>query len=116
MSCYEQRNAVAAGRETPQYAPTFVAMCVARQEIHQFDPQVTKVETFWEVFLNSIHVSIISPPLNGQFSVLPWVLVKQIHIYVYVTIEFTFCLIYSRELIAKIRERSVTNFSEFFLL
>ena len=30
-------------------------MCVARQEIHQFDPQVTKVETFWEVFLNSIY-------------------------------------------------------------
>ena len=82
MSCYEQRKAVAAGRETPRYAPTFVAMCVARQEIHQFDPQVTKVETFWEVFLNSIHVSIISPPLNGQFSVLPKVLVKWIHIFV----------------------------------
>ena len=88
MSCYEQRNAVAARRETPRYAPTFVAMCVARQEIHQFDPQVTKVETFWEVFLNSIHVSIISSPLNGQFSVLPKVLVKRIHIYVYVTVEF----------------------------
>ena len=82
MSCYEQRNAVAARRETPRYAPTFVAMCVARQEIHQFDPQVTKVETFWEVFLNSIHVSIISPPLTGQFSVLPKVLVKWIHIHV----------------------------------
>ena len=55
---------------SPMCSPSFVAMCVARQEIHQFDPQVTKVETFWEVsfFFNSIHVS---SPCWSIFSVAP---------------------------------------------
>ena len=37
----------------------FIILGCIVKVIHQFDPQVTKVETFWEVsfFFNSIHVS-----------------------------------------------------------